>query len=150
MINIKPLWNNNIDNKENIYARKKTYDYKNCINFDNENSKVEINIKNGSSKNKKKSFKVLPVTINATNFPIILKNRNCFNISSINHCNTITSIASYREKPLKKVTFSNVEIIRVENFKKYNLACNYSKNQIKKNMDELKNNELQTNICLIF
>ena len=150
MINIKPLWNNNIDNKENIYVRKKTYDYKNGINFDNENSKVEINIKNVSSKNKKISFKNLPVKINATNFPIILKNKNCFNISSINHCNTITSIASPREKPLKKVTFSKVEIIRVENYKKYNLACNYSKNQIKKNMDELKYNEFQSAICLIF
>ena len=150
MIKLKPLWNNNIDNKENIYVRKKTFDYKNCINFDNENSKVEINLKNGSSKNKKKSFKDLPVKINATNFPIILRNKNCFNISSINHCNSITSITSYREKPLKKVTFSNEEIIRVENYKRYNFACNYSKNQIKKNMDELKNNEFQTTICLIF
>ena len=150
MIKLKPLWNNSKDNKENIYKRKKTYDYKQLINLDNENSKVDLNIKKDSSISKKNFFINNPVTINATNFPIILKNKNCFNISSINHCYSITSSTSYREKPIKKVTFTNVEIIRVENYKKYNLASNYSKNQIKKNMEELKNNEFQSVICLIF
>ena len=149
MIKLKPLWNKSQDNKENIHIRKKTYDFKNSNNLDNENSKIDINIKK-SSISKRDLFNKNPVTINATNFPIILRNKNCFDISSINHCNTITTNYSYREKPLKKVTFTNVEIIRVENYKKYNLACNYSKNQIKKNMDELKNNEYQSVICFIF
>ena len=149
MIKLKPLWNKSQDNKENIHIRKKTYDFKNSNNLDNENSKLDINIKK-SSISKRDLFIKNPVTINATNFPIILRNKNCFDISSINHCNTITTNYSYREKPLKKVTFTNVEIIRVENYKKYNLACNYSKNQIKKNMDELKNNEYQSVICFIF
>ena len=149
MIKLKPLWNKSQDNKENIHIRKKTYDFKNSNNLDNENSKLDINIKK-SSISKRDLFNKNPVAINATNFPIILRNKNCFDISSINHCNTITTNYSYREKPLKKVTFTNVEIIRVENYKKYNLACNYSKNQIKKNMDELKNNEYQSVICFIF
>ena len=51
---------------------------------------------------------------------------------------------------MKKVTFSTVEIIRVEKYKKYNALCNFSKNQIKKNMEEVKQNENESSNCIIF
>ena len=50
---------------------------------------------------------------------------------------------------MKKVTFSTVEIIRVEKYKKYNIASNYSKNLIKKNMEEIKENDNEQK-CFIF
>ena len=51
----------------------------------------------------------------------------------------------------KKVTFSTVEIIRVEKYKKQNLINNISKTLIQKNMDEVKNNSNNEQLnCFIF
>lgn len=152
IIKLKALESPNKIKKGTLYARKKTYDYRNFINLDQDTSEMDVNIKTIPTIRKKNTFIEKPVKIDANNFPIILKKKNCFNISKVNHCNSITTNTSYREKPLKKVTFSTVEIIRVEKYKKYNLACNYSKNLIKKNMDEIKNNCNNENesICMVF
>ena len=54
-------------------------------------------------------------------------------------------------KGIKKVTFSTVEIIRVAKFKKYNARNNFSIENIKKNIEEVKNSKKKDDIpCSIF
>ena len=151
MHKLKSLDNKYKYKKEKIYARRKTYDYKNIINLDKDTSEMNVNIKKYPPIRKKNSFIEYPVKINANNFPILIKKKNCFNfhLSKLTHCNSLTSSTSFREKTIKKVTFSTVEIIRIEKYKKYNAACNYSKAQIQKNIEDLKKDEKES-ICLIF
>ena len=90
----------------------------------------------------------MPEKIKAFNNTIKLKKQMNNNISSLKHSNSITTNNSIGEKVVKKVTFSTVEIIRVENYKKYNARCSFSKEIIKKNMEEMKQNESE--VCSIF
>jgi len=54
-------------------------------------------------------------------------------------------------KGIKKVTFSTVEIIRVAKYKKYNARNNFSIENIKKNIEEVKNSKKKDDIpCSIF
>ena len=130
------------------YVRKKTFDYRNIINFDEDISEMDINIKEIPTF-KKKSFN-FDSSKNTRTFNNIIKLKN-FNKSKLNHCNSITTTTSYREKSVKKVTFSTVEIIRVEKYKKYNANSNFSKNLIKKNMEEVKQqNDNNESTCSIF
>ena len=131
-------------------ARKKTYDYKNIINLDDDISEMDVNIKQIPTIKTKNLFLQNPITKFQKNNNIInLKNKKYNNISTYKHCNSITTNTSCGEKTMKKVTFSTVEIIRVEKYKKYNAASNYSKNLIKKNMEEIKENDNEQK-CFIF
>ena len=150
MLKLKTLDNKHKNKKDRSYVRKKTYDYKNIINLDKDISEMDVNIKNYPTIKKKNLFlentiKTKPIN----NIKLKNKSKNYFNKLALNHCNSITTTTSCGEKTEKKVTFSTVEIIRVEKYKKYNATCNYSKNQIKKNMEEIKENENETN-CFIF
>ena len=130
-----------LDKKPNLskYASKKAYDFKNVIDFDEEISEANINIKPIPE------FK--PKIFNFDSSGLKFKNNN---LSKFNHCNSITTITSYKEESVKKVTFSTVEIIRVKKYKKYNALSTFSKNLIKKNMEEMKQNYNNESNCSIF
>ena len=137
------------NNKINQLNRKKTYDPKNIINLDTDISEMDIHIKNYPTLKKKNSFIERPIkTIPFSN--INLNNKKFIKKKSYNDANSITTTSSYgKEKSMKKVTFSTVEIIRVEKYKKYNAMNNFSKRLIDKNMEEFKQNDSKM-ICLIF
>ena len=139
----------NDNNKINQLIRKKTYDPKNIINLDTDISEMDIHIKNYPTLKKKNSFIERPIkTIPFSN--INLNNKKFIKKKSYNDANSITTTSSYgKEKSMKKVTFSTVEIIRVEKYKKYNAMNNFSKRLIDKNMEEFKQNDSKM-ICLIF
>ncbi len=62
---------------------------------------------------------------------------------------TTTNCSDY--KGIKKVTFSTVEIIRVAKYKKYNASNNFSNENIKRNILEVKNSKIKDDIpCSIF
>jgi len=138
--------------KTNGYVRKQTYDCRNIINLDEDISEMDTKIKNYPSIIKKNLFLENPINTNRSNNRSIvkLKKIKTFNIPILNHCNSITTNTSYGEKSMKKVTFSTVEIIRVEKYKKYNALCNFSKNQIQKNLEDVKQNDAESNSCFIF
>jgi len=134
------------NNKIKPLNRKKTYDPKNIINFDTDISEMDTHIKNYPTIKKKNSFIERPIrTIPHIN----LNNKKFIKKKSYNDTNSITTTTSYGEKAMKKVTFSTVEIIRVEKYKKYNAMNNFSKSLIDKNMEEYKQNESKLS-CLIF
>lgn len=138
--------------RKKTYDSKKTYDNKNLFNCDDDIAGIDTKIKKYPSLIKKNLF--LDNSVNKNPFgsknEFKLKKIKTFNIPVILHTNSITTNTSFGEKPMKKVTFSTVEIIRVEKYKKYNALCNFSKNQIKKNMDEVKQNENESSNCFIF
>ena len=139
----------NDNNKINQLVRKKTYDPKNIINLDTDISEMDTHIKNYPTLKKKNCFIERPIkTIPYSN--INLNNKKFIKKKSYNDANSITTTSSYgKEKSMKKVTFSTVEIIRVEKYKKYNAMNNFSKRLIDKNMEEFKQNDSKM-ICLIF
>ena len=61
------------------------------------------------------------------------------------HSNSITSRSSLDEKN-KKVTFTNVEVIRVKNYKRYNKLNTSKKNE----EEEIKNNNSSDFNCILF
>ena len=128
-------------------SRKKTFDYRN-IDLDKNISEMDTINKIPAITTKKFIFNKSNKE-RAFNNTIKLKNKFNTKISPFRQCNSITTNCSYGEKGVKKITFSTVEIIRVENYKKYNASSNYSKNLIKKNMEEMKGNE-NNSACLIF
>ena len=131
------------------YVRKKTYDSRNIINLDKDISEMNIIINKIPTFTKKVILFNSSKKIRTFNDKIKLKNKNNFNISLFKHSNSITTNTTCGEKAAKKVTFSTVEIIRVEKFKKYNAISNFSKVQIKKNMENQNENGYES-ICLIF
>ena len=137
------------NNKINQLNRKKTYDPKNIINLDTDISEMDTHIKFYPTIKKKNSFIERPIkTIPFSN--INLNNKKFIKKKSYNDTNSITTTTSYRgEKAMKKVTFSTVEIIRVEKYKKYNAMNNFSKRLIDKNMEEFKQNDSKIS-CSIF
>ena len=139
----------NKNQNQSRYVRKKTYDCKNIIDLDKDTSEMNVNINKIPTFAKKVFVFDSSKKIRTFNNTIKLKNKNSYNISLFKHCNSITTNTSCGEKAVKKVTFSTVEIIRVEKYKKYNAISNCSKIQIKKNMEDLKQNENES-ACLIF
>ena len=137
-------------------ARSKTFETQAFIDLDKDISEMNSNInkikqyqsiktKNlflQEKKNLKQTFKANN-KINRVN-TIINKNKNF-------DCYSITTSTSYNDKTVKKVTFSTVEIIRVEKYKKYNAINNYPKAFIQKNMEDVKNNNINDDSsCFIF
>ena len=64
---------------------------------------------------------------------------------------TTTNTSDFNFKGIKKVTFSTVEIIRVEKYKKINAKNNFPKINIEHNIEELKKNKSkEESFCCIF
>ena len=128
--------------------RNKTFDNKLFINLDTDISEMDVNIKKYETIKKKNLF---------LDTEPKLKNRLIRNntYKTKEECNSITtdSSSSNKKERIKKVTFSTVEIIRVEKYKKYNAINNFSKTNIEKNMEEVKysiyNKENKLS-CLVF
>ena len=151
-MNIKTKNTDIIDENKKIkvYHRQRTYDYKNIIHLDKDISEMKLKIKKIPSIKKKNLFmenffKKKPFII-----PNKFKSIKTNDKSTIKHSNSITSSTSCPEKVVKKVTFSTVEIIRVENYKKYNVISNFSKMQIQKNMEEYQNNNVIESMCCVY
>ena len=128
--------------------RNKTFDNKLFINLDTDISEMDVNIKKYETIKKKNLF---------LDTEPKLKNRLIRNntYKTKEECNSITtdSSSSNKKERIKKVTFSTVEIIRVEKYKKYNAINNFSKTNIEKNMEEVKNNIYNKDnkpSCLVF
>ena len=144
--------------KTNDYYRQKANecnkkdDNSNILSFDDETYEIDKKIKKYPSIIKKNTFMDHKLKFKnpfKSRNKLQLKKIKTFNIPILNHCNSITTNTSVGEK-MKKVTFSTVEIIRVEKYKKYNAICTFSKNQIMKNMEEAKHNQNESNACSIF
>ena len=80
----------------------------------------------------------------------ITYDKNKFWFKNEDNSNSTTSKSSSNDLKIKKVTFSTVEIIRVEKYKKYNIMNTVSKTCIQKNMEEVKNKNSDQTSCLIF
>ena len=150
MHNAKIIVNKFKKDKDKIMPliRTKTFDPKNIINLDTDISEMDTHIKNIPTITKKNSFIERPInTIPFRN--INLNNKKFIKKKSRDDTNSITTTTSYRDKTMKKVTFSTVEIIRVEKYKKYNAMNNFAKSLIDKNMEEFKQNDSKIS-CFIF
>ena len=128
--------------------RNKTFDNKLFIDLDTDISEMDVNIKKYETIKKKNLF---------LDTEPKLKNRLIRNntYKTKEECNSITtdSSSSNKKERIKKVTFSTVEIIRVEKYKKYNAINNFSKTNIEKNMEEVKYsiyNKDNKPSCLVF
>jgi len=134
---------------ENL-KRNKTFDNKLFINFDTDISEMDVNIKKYETIKKKNLF--LDTEPKIKNKNRIIRN---YTYKTKDECNSITtdSSSSHKKERIKKVTFSTVEIIRVEKYKKYNAINNFSKANIEKNMAEVNNsifNRDDKPSCLVF
>ena len=149
MINVRTLKRK--PTKTSGITRQKTFENQSFIDLDKDISEMDVNIKRYETIKKKNSFLGDKSPIKKE---VKIKNKiyriNTYNIKN-NDCNSITTSSSNNDKSVKKVTFSTVEIIRVEKYKKYNALNNYSKIDIEKNMEEVKNNSNDDeSTCLIF
>jgi hypothetical protein len=128
--------------------RNKTFDNKLFIDLDTDISEMDVNIKKYETIKKKNLF--LDTEPKLKN--ILIRNNT---YKTKEECNSITtdSSSSNKKERIKKVTFSTVEIIRVEKYKKYNAINNFSKTNIEKNMEEVKYsiyNKDNKPSCLVF
>jgi len=128
--------------------RNKTFDNKLFIDFDTDISEMDVNIKKYETIKKRNLF--LETEPKKNNRLI----RN-YTYKTKDECNSITTDSSSNQKKerIKKVTFSTVEIIRVEKYKKYNAINNFSKANIEKNMKEVNNSTNNFDdkpSCLVF
>jgi hypothetical protein len=128
--------------------RNKTFDNKLFINLDTDISEMDVNIKKYETIKKKNLF---------LDTEPKLKNRlirnNTYKTKDESNSITTDSSLSHKKVRIKKVTFSTVEIIRVEKFKKYNAKNNFPKANIEKNMEEVKYsifNKDDKPSCLVF
>ena len=140
--------------KKNKMNRQKTFNEEQFDDFDIDTSEMNVVIKEYKTIEKKNSFlKSLSQEKPLLELNNKLKRNNTCKIKNIDYYSIATN-TSYIDSRVKKVTFSNVEIIRVEKYKKYNALNNYSKLEILKNMEELnkKNNTYNENPlpCAIF
>ena len=139
--------------KMKILARSKTFENQAFIDLDKDISEMNVKIKQYQSIKTRNLFlqdkQSLKQSLEANNKinrvnTIINKNKNF-------DCYSITTSSSYNDKAVKKVTFSTVEIIRVEKYKKYNAMNNYSKACIQKNIEEMRGgNNKDESTCVIF
>ena len=154
MINNEKKLEHNLTKTSGL-TRKKTFQNQNYIDLDfdldKDISEMNVNIKQYQTIKKKNLF-----LENRTPVKTELKLKNkLYRINTTKSknydCYSITTNSSYNDKNVKKVTFSTVEIIRVEKYKKYNAKNNFSKIAIQKNMEEVKNNQNNDESkCFIF
>ena len=136
--------------KKSCITRQKTFQNHAFIDFDKDISEMNVNIKEYQTLKKKNSFLD---SVTASISPVKLNNKlNRINTVKNKNFDTysITTNSSIKDKTIKKVTFSTVEIIRVEKYKKYNIMNTVSKTCIQKNMEEVKNKNSDQTSCLIF
>ena len=136
--------------KKSGITRQKTFQNHAFIDFDKDISEMNVNIKEYPTLKKKNSFLD---SVTASISPVKLNNKlNRINTVKNKNFDTysITTNSSIKDKTIKKVTFSTVEIIRVEKYKKYNIMNTVSKTCIQKNMEEVKNKNSDQTSCLIF
>ena len=137
--------------KKSSLVRKKTLENQSFIHLDRDISEMNVQIKQYQTIRKKNLF-----LENSTPVKNQIKPKN--RILRINTCRmknydcySITTSTSDIDKSVKKVTFSTVEIIRVEKYKRYNAINSYSKTAIQKNMEEIKNSaNNDESMCFIF
>ena len=136
-----------------VLTRSKTFENQTFIDLDKDTSEMNVNIKQYKSitnknlflEDKKRLKQTLKVNNKIDRISTIKNKKKNFD------CYSITTSSSYNDKTVKKVTFSTVEIIRVEKYKKYNAMNNYSKAYIQKNMEDVKNNNINDeSTCFIF
>ena len=149
MINNEKKMENRLT-KMNFLTRQKTFENQVFIDLDKDISEMKVDIKKYQTFKKKNLFlegnKPLKQQLKQKNKLYRIntsKNKNF-------DCYSITTSSSYNDKSVKKVTFSTVEIIRVEKYKKYNAMNNISKTTIQKNMEEVKNSSNEESTCFIF
>ena len=149
MINNEKKMENRLK-KMNFLTRQKTFENQVFIDLDKDISEMKVDIKKYQTFKKKNLFlegnKPLKQQLKQKNKLYRIntsKNKNF-------DCYSITTSSSYNDKSVKKVTFSTVEIIRVEKYKKYNAMNNISKTTIQKNMEEVKNSSNEESTCFIF
>ena len=149
MINNEKKMENRLT-KMNFLTRQKTFENQVFIDLDKDISEMKVDIKKYQTFKKKNLFlegnKPLKQQLKQKNKLYRIntsKNKNF-------DCYSITTSSSYNDKSVKKVTFSTVEIIRVEKYKKYNAMNNISKTTIQKNMEEVKNSNNEESTCFIF
>ena len=139
--------------KMKVLTRSKTFENQTFIDLDKDTSEMNVNIKQYKSitnknlflEDKKRLKQSLKVNNKIDRISTIKNKKKNFD------CYSITTSSSYNDKTVKKVTFSTVEIIRVEKYKKYNAMNNYSKAYIQKNMENVKNNNINDeSTCFIF
>ena len=139
--------------KMKVLTRSKTFENQTFIDLDKDTSEMNVNIKQYKSitnknlflEDKKRLKQSLKVNNKIDRISTIKNKKKNFD------CYSITTSSSYNDKTVKKVTFSTVEIIRVEKYKKYNAMNNYSKTCIQKNMEDVKNNNINDeSTCFIF
>ena len=139
--------------KMKVLTRSKTFENQTFIDLDKDTSEMNVNIKQYKSitnknlflEDKKRLKQSLKVNNKIDRISTIKNKKKNFD------CYSITTSSSYNDKTVKKVTFSTVEIIRVEKYKKYNAMNNYSKAYIQKNMEDVKNNNINDeSTCFIF
>ena len=138
--------------KTNGIKRQKTFNNQVFIDLDKDISEMNVNIKKYETLKKKNSFldsgTIVKPSLNSKN------KLNRINTTKIKNYDTysIATNTSINDKTLKKVSFSTVEIIRVEKYKKYNAMNNVPKTLIHKNMEEVKNNKNNDDesSCFIF
>ena len=149
MINNEKKMENRLT-KMNFLTRQKTFENQVFIELDKDISEMKVDIKKYQTFKKKNLFlegnKPLKQQLKQKNKLYRIntsKNKNF-------DCYSITTSSSYNDKSVKKVTFSTVEIIRVEKYKKYNAMNNISKTTIQKNLEEVKNSSNEESTCFIF
>ena len=132
-------------------TRQKTFECSNFIDFDTDISEMDVNIKRYETIKKKNSFLESKRAIKPSlKWKSKLNRTNTAKIKNYD-CYSITTNSSINDKAVKKVTFSTVEIIRVAKYKKYNALNNFSKINIQKNMEDVKNNKNDDEVsCHIF
>jgi len=135
--------------KKNKFTRRKTLEYKNNIEIDADISDMDKKISKYQLFKKENAFNISNNERNDLNKPITSNKKIYFGMPKFKRCNSFSTSTSYAEKGVKKVTFSTIEIIRIDNYKKYNEACNFSKDQIKKTIKELKHNK-SGKMCIVF
>ena len=150
MINNEKKKHNSLK-KANALTRQKTFESQVFIDLDKDISEMKVDIKQYQTFKKKNLFledtKPLKQQLKQKNKLYRINSSKVMNYD----CYSNTTSSSYNDKTVKKVTFSTVEIIRVEKYKKYNAMNNFSKSCIQKNMEDVKNssnNEEST--CFIF
>ena len=156
MINENDSKNESSLAKPIILSYQKTYNNQSFEDLEENISEIDINIKQYKTIKKKKSLLGEKSPIKNQIKPKNLLYR--LNTTKTNRHNiknydvySLTTNSSDNDKCVKKVTFSTVEIIRVEKYKKENSINNFSKTLIQKNMDEVKNNSNNEQLnCFIF
>ena len=148
MINVKKIAH--ISPKKNYINRQQTYNKNLFIYLDKDISEMDVNIKQYQTLIKKNAFLDNEKPIKPINNLKIKINRAYTDNFRNYDCHSITTNSSYKDKYLKKVTFSNVEIIRIEKYKRYNAMNNYPKEMIQKNLEEAKNYNNDDSSCFIF